>query len=194
VANIVGCGAAIAAFFALFYDDTLQIEDETNGDETDEPDTDEFAFFYEPLEQRNNSTAVPVPASTTLPFDVDPSSMAYTASGFARSFSLGVLLITDLLTILLDRPVQKFSLSPNLKFIKQESTQLNQFWEFRCKIMWYLLVNVMDSAETHLFNRVSLSNFSVPPGSSSGHISLFRRTPHSRYVHLFIDSLIQVLF
>lgn len=142
-------------------------------------------MYLEPSSLRRSAAAAAIAAaSAALPVVPEPFSMATTASGLARAFGLVVRQIADLLTMLLDYPALAPALSRNLEITNQESIQLQQFLEFRLKVVWDWLVNVMDSTEAQLRFGVSLSNASVPSGTPSNHITLFGRTPLSRYGYL----------
>lgn len=142
-------------------------------------------MYLEPTSLRRSAAAAAIAAATaTIPVAPEPFSMATTASGLARAFGLVVRQIADLLTMLLDYPALAPALSRNLDITNQESIQLQQFLEFRLKPVWDWLVNVMDSTEAQLRFGVALSNASTPNGTPSNHITLYGRTPLSRYCHV----------
>ena len=142
-------------------------------------------MYLEPTSLRRSAAAAAIAAaSATIPVVPEPFSMATTASGLARAFGLVVRQISDLLTMLLDYPALAPSLSRNLEITNQESIHLQQFLEFRLKPVWDWLVNVMDSTEAQLRFGVALSNASTPNGTPSNHITLYGRSPLSRYVLL----------
>lgn len=139
-------------------------------------------MYLEPTTLRRSAAAAAIAAaSATLPVVPEPFSMATTASGLARAFGLVVRQIADLLTMLLDYPALAPALSRNLEITSQESVHLQQFLEFRLKPVWDWLVNVMDSTEAQLRFGVALSNASTPHGTPSNHITLYGRSPLSRY-------------
>ena len=139
-------------------------------------------MYLEPSSLRRSAAAAAIAAaSATLPVVPEPFSMATTASGLARAFGLVVRQIADLLTMLLDYPALAPALSRNLEITNQESIHLQQFLEFRLKPVWDWLVTVMDSTEAQLRFGVALSNASTPNGTPSNHITLYGRTPLSRY-------------
>lgn len=143
-------------------------------------------MYLEPTSLRRSAAAAAIAAaSATIPVVPEPFSMATTASGLARAFGLVVRQIADLLTMLLDYPALAPALSRNLEITNSESIHLQQFLEFRLKPVWDWLVNVMDSTEAQLRFGVSLSNASTPNGTPSNHITLYGRTPLSRY---FVDA------
>ena len=120
-------------------------------------------------------------ASANLPVVAEPFSMATTASGLARAFGLIVRQISDLLAMLGKYPVGAPALPRYLEITPQDAAHLQQFVEVRLKPVWDWLINVMDSTEAQLRFGVALSNASTPSGTASNHITLFGRTPLSRY-------------